>query len=324
MSFVKENELADFIESKRSIIRKLVIKDVLINYAKILKDTIISTYKRFYNPTWTFEAVTIITHVFWQVIYYSYNIKLAMFLSDRALILFNEYIDLAKLTYTNNADFNINRTDIKIFIYKRTIGPIKIKNIKSNSNKSILEHLTRIKYVSNLFRQIIVNIFMTLVQYYEYNSDFPVSMKDEYILQYIDYSIKIYIHILYKLSLHYNYNIILQDWNILTSILHKLNEVNHEFLYYFNLFLNITKIELELIYYTTKKYKQLKLEYDSKIVDILNYIRTKVKLEDILNLDRHKHIFKELCVLLADDQLHKIQNFEFYKIQKKNIIEYHN
>jgi hypothetical protein len=324
MSFVKENELAEFIESKRSIIRKLVIKDVLINYAKILKDTIITTYKRFYNPTWTFEAVTIITHVFWQVIYYSYNIKLAMFLSDRALILFNEYIDLAKLTYTNNADFNINRTDIKIFIYKRTIGPIKIKNIKSNSNKSILEHLTRIKYVSNLFRQIIVNVFMTLIQYYEYNSDFPASMKDEYILQYIDYSIKIYIHILYKLSLHYNYNIILQDWNILTSILHKLNDVNHEFLYYFNLFLNITKIELELIYYTTKKYKQLKLEYDSKIVDILNYIRTKVKLEDIFNLDRHKNIFKELCVLLADEQLHKIQNLEFYKIQKKNIIEYHN
>ena len=148
MSFVKENELADFIESKRSTIRKLVIKDVLINYAKILKDTILTTYKRFYNPTWTFEAITIITHVFWQVIYYSYNIKLAMFLSDRALILFNEYIDLAKLTYTNNNDFNINQTDIKIFIYKRTIGPIKIKKIRTNTNKSILEHLEE----SNMYR----------------------------------------------------------------------------------------------------------------------------------------------------------------------------
>ena len=47
-------------------------------------------------------------------------------------------------------------------------------------------------------------------------------MKEKYITQYIDYSIKIYIHILYKLSLHYNYNIILQDWNILTSILNNL------------------------------------------------------------------------------------------------------
>jgi len=324
MSFVKENELADFIESKRSIIRKLVIKDVLVNYAKILKDTILTTYKRFYNPTWTFEAITIITHVFWQVIHYSYNIKLAMFLSDRALILFNEYIDLAKLTYSNNNDFNINRTDIKIFIYKRTIGPIKIKKIRTNSNKSILEHLSRIQFVSNIFRKIIVNVFVTLCQYYESNLDFPSSMKEKYVVQYIDYSIKMYIHILYKLSLHYNYNIILQDWNILLSILDNLNDIEHEFLYYFNLFLNIIKIELELIYYTTKKYKQLKLEYDSKIVDILHYIRTKIKLEDIFKLDKYKDLFKELCVLLSDEQLVKIQNFKFYKIQKKNIVEYHN
>ena len=32
-------------------------------------------------------------------------------------------------------------------------------------------------------------------------------------------------------------------------------------MYYFNLFLNVIKIDLELIYYTTKKYKQLKLCY---------------------------------------------------------------
>jgi hypothetical protein len=324
MSFVKENELADFIESKRSIIQKLVIKDVLVNYTKILKDTILKTYKRFNNPTWTFEAIAIITHVFWQVIYYSYNIKLAMFLSDRALILFNEYIDLAKLTYSNNTDFNINRTDIKIFIYKRTIGPIKIQNVHIKSNKSILEHLKRIQFVSNIFRKIISNIFIILCQYYEYNSEFPSSMKETYIVQYIDYSIKTYIHILYKLSLHYNYNIILQDWNILTSILNNLNEIEHEFLYYFNLFLNVIKVELELIYYTTKKYKQLKLECDSKIVDILHYIREKIKLEDIFKLDKYKDIFKELCVLLEDEQLVKIQNIKLYKIQKKNIVEYHN
>ena len=106
--------------------------------------------------------------------------------------------------------------------------------------------------------------------------------------------------------------------------MNNLNEIEHEFLYYFNLFLNIIKIELELIYYTTKKYKQLKLECDSKIVDILYYIRSKIKLEDIFKSDKYKNIFKELCVLLADDQLMKIQNFEFYKSQKKNIIEYHN
>ena len=103
-----------------------------------------------------------------------------------------------------------------------------------------------------------------------------------------------------------------------------MNETEHEFLYYFNLFLNVIKIDLELIYYTTKKYKQLKLECGSKIVDILHYIRMKMKLENIFKLDKYRNIFKELCVLLADEQLVKIQNLELYKIQKKNIIEYHN
>ena len=323
MSFVKDNELAEFIESKKSILRKLVIKDVLVNYAKILKETIVTTYKRFHNSTWTYEAVTIVSNIFWQVIHYSYNIKLAMFLSDRALILFSEYIDLAKLTYSNNNDFNINKTDIKIFIYKRTIGPIKIKNIRTKSNKSILEHLEKIKYVSNIFRQIIVNIFIILVQYYEYNPDFPTSMKEEYITQYIDYSIKIHIHILYKLSLHYNSNILLQNWNILKSILNKLNTVEHEFLYYLNLFLNVIKIELELIYYIIKKYKQQKMKCDSRIIDIFHYIRNKIKLEDIFKSNKYTTIFKELCVLLTDKQLIKIQDLEFYKIQKQHIIEYH-
>ena len=157
MSFVsKEAELSEFIESKRTSPKKLIIKDVLVNYANVLKDTVLTTYRRFTNPMWTYEAITIISHVFWQVIYYSYNVKLAMFLSDRAVILFNEYIDLAKITYSDNADFNINRTDIKIFIYKRTIGPIKIKNIKTKQHKSILNHLHRIEYVSNLFKHILV------------------------------------------------------------------------------------------------------------------------------------------------------------------------
>ena len=64
MSFVKENELADFIESKRSTIRKLVIKDVLINYAKILKDTILT--RRQLNH----QLGTIRSHIqnYWQMI----------------------------------------------------------------------------------------------------------------------------------------------------------------------------------------------------------------------------------------------------------------
>ena len=83
---------------------------------------------------------------------------------------------------------------------------------------------------------------LTLIQYYEYNEEFNI-YEGKYVIIY-NYSIKIYIHILYKLSLYYKFNILLQDWNIITSILHNLNETEYEFLYYFNLFLNVIKMNL--------------------------------------------------------------------------------
>ena len=52
-----------------------------------------------------------------------------MFLCERGIMLFNEYIDLFKNTFSeNNENFKINSTDVKLFIYKRTIGPIKLKS----------------------------------------------------------------------------------------------------------------------------------------------------------------------------------------------------
>ena len=325
MSFIsKEAELTEFINSKRNSPKKLVIKEVLVNYAKILKDTILITYRKFENPIWSNEAVTIISHIFWQSIYYSFNIRLAMFLSDRAIMLFNEYIEIIKSTYTNEYEISINKTDIKLYIYKRTIGPIRVINI-NNTNTSIINHLKRIEHVSNEFRQIVQKIFMTLIQYYEYTNkqNIPISMREEQIIQYIDYAIKIYIHILYKLSLYNKYTVIAYDWNLIGAILNKFIEIPHNFLSYFNLILNIIKIEYELIYYTTKKYEELHLELTSKLTDILNFIREELTIEDIAFNEQNLAMFKEISVLLTDEQTTNSHELLFYKAQKKQIVKFH-
>ena len=80
----------------------------MVNYAKILKDIILITYQ-FENPIWSNEAVTIVSHIFWLSIYYTFNIRLAMFLSDRAIILFNEYIEIIKSTYTNESNLILTK-----------------------------------------------------------------------------------------------------------------------------------------------------------------------------------------------------------------------
>jgi len=339
MSYIsKDVELSEFIDSKRISPKKMVVKEVLVNYAKLLKDTILNTYKRFENIIWTNEAITILSHVFWQTMYYSYNIRLAMFLSDRAIILFNEYIELAKSTYSNETDFNINKTDIKLFIYKRTIGPIRItdsksfgkhKNKNKNKNKnngvsnntSIIDHLYRIEHVSIMFRQLITKVFFILIQYYENSASDPM----DNIIQYIDYVIKIYIHILYKLALHKNYTIITHDWRLITAILDDFVKVKHNFLCHLNIILNIIKVEYELIYYMTKKYEELHLELASKLSDIIEFIRGELTIEDIVfkEIEEYTAIFEELSNLLTDEQSANSHKLLYYKIQKKNIVRYH-
>lgn len=325
MSFIsKEAELSEFIDSKRISPKKMVVKEVLVNYAKILKDTILITYRKFENPVWSNEAIIIVSHVFWQSIYYSFNIRLAMFLSDRAIMLFNEYIEIIRSTYTNESEFNINKTDIKLYIYKRTIGPIRVINI-NNTNSSIINHLRRIEHVSNEFRQIVQKIFLTLIQYYEYTNEqhTHISMREERIIQYIDYAIKIYIHILYKLSLYNKYTVIAYDWKLISAILNKFIEIPHNFLSYFNLILNIIKIEYELIYYTTKKYDELHLELTSKLTEILNFIREELTIEDIGFNDKNNVMFKEISKFLTDEQTTNPHELLFYKTQKKNIVKFH-
>ena len=77
---------------------------------------------------WLQECTIIVFSIFWNIFCYTFSIKLTMFLCERAVLLFNEYIDLAKNTFKeNNTEFKINSTDVKLFIYKRTIGPIKLK-----------------------------------------------------------------------------------------------------------------------------------------------------------------------------------------------------
>jgi hypothetical protein len=325
MSFVsKETELSEFIDSKRISPKKMVVKEVLVNYAKILKDIILITYRKFENPIWSNEAVTIVSHIFWQSIYYTFNIRLAMFLSDRAIILFNEYIEIIKSTYTNESEFNINKTDIKLYIYKRTIGPIHIIDI-DNTNLSILNHLKRIEHVSNEFRQIVQKIFLNLIQYYEYTNkqNTPISIREEQIIQYIDYAIKIYIHILYKLSLYNKYTVIDYDWKFMSAILNRFIEIPNNLLSYLNLILNIIKIEYDLIYYTITKYKELHLEITSKLTNFLNFIREELTIEDIIFNDKNHAIFNEMSKFLTDEQTTNPHKLLFYKAQKKNIVKFH-
>jgi hypothetical protein len=317
----KESELSSFINEKCMSPQKLILKNVLVNYAKILKDTILTTYRKFKNPIWSNEAIHIITHVYWQTIYYSFNIHLSMFLSDRAITLFNEYIELAKSSYSDKTNFNISKTDIKLFIYKRTIGPINTHC--EYENLSIINHLKRIEHVAYEFLRIIQKLFVTLIQYFEYNTNIyePFSIKEDQLILYIDYIDTLYINILYKLSLYKKYNVVSYNWKLINAILNKCVETNDIFLSYLNLILNIIKIEYELLYYITTTYKELHLEISYNLGNILCVIRNELTIEDIIFKKQYFNIYDELSNMLSDMQIIHIHELLLYKELKTYILK---
>ena len=161
----------------------------------------------------------------------------------------NAFADEKCTIIIENSDFSIRPSKKKVEkVNKENLVPsefgrqLRLLNLSKNT---IIQYESLLNFFLHFLQssghdfnsdEIPLELIKKCCSYYESNLDFPSSMKEKYVVQYIDYSIKMYIHILYKLSLHYNYNIILQDWNILLSILDNLNDIEHEFLYYFNLF----------------------------------------------------------------------------------------
>jgi hypothetical protein len=76
-------------------------------------------------------------NVFWILFAYTYNLTLTVFLSERSILLFTEFIILSKDPKINKEMcYMPNISDAMSFAYKKTIGPIHITNI-SNITKKI-------------------------------------------------------------------------------------------------------------------------------------------------------------------------------------------
>ena len=94
-------------------------------------------------------------YVFFYLINYTNNLKLTIFLSERAVLLYSEFIIMSNdKNITSDLNYNPNINDAISFAYKKTIGPINLNNVdKSNKNK-----LDYVRDVSN----IVVNIYNKL------------------------------------------------------------------------------------------------------------------------------------------------------------------
>lgn len=154
MELDNHDELLNYIETSK--------RKCSFNYTKLhncfstcLLKTIICLKDKVDSISKLQSGCDVIYHVFWILINYTNNISTSIYLSERSILLYSEF-----LIVSNNPDINKelyytpNIADAINFAYKKTIGPLKLKNINKNiyTNNSLI-----------LLKHIIVNIIDKII-----------------------------------------------------------------------------------------------------------------------------------------------------------------
>lgn len=149
-SINKDAELLNFIEKKKLDKDSIDLKKIFFLFLRVMKNTIINCYIKLNNVNFTSSCIEMIFSIFWIIYSYTYNAKLTMFLSERAVVLFNEYINLSSNMESNN----VNLADVKLFIYKKTLGPLILKD----DNKSNLG-ISKLFSLGSIFKNFLNDVF---------------------------------------------------------------------------------------------------------------------------------------------------------------------
>ena len=149
----KETDLLQFINQKKQESIDVSDKKIVTNYCKVIINSILKCYEKVSVDKYCIICMETINHLFWVLFMYSKNLKLTMFLCDRAILLFNEYIIMTKSNVQSfSGKENIHLTDVKSFVYKKTIGPLTLNllHFKTNSIKNIIDicNILKISYTN--------------------------------------------------------------------------------------------------------------------------------------------------------------------------------
>ena len=157
----KETDLLQFINKKKQDKIDVSFKKIITNYSKVITNSIIKSYEKLCIAKYSIICLETIDNLFWILFLYSKNLKLTMFLCDRAILLFNEYILMTNsniITDTNKN--NVQLIDVKTFVYKKTIGPLIINNLNFKNHTCLIK-------TCYLFK----NLYSSFIIYFIKNND---------------------------------------------------------------------------------------------------------------------------------------------------------
>ena len=152
------DELLIFINKER-LSKKVNYKKIFKFFSKCLKKSINELNTKFISLNNRSEAIisgiNMIYHIYFLLINYSNNIKLTIFLLERAILLYTEFIIMSQnQKMVDEIYFVPNINDAVSFSFKKTIGPIFLNDIE-NAAKS---KNAGVKFNSKFLKEISISL----------------------------------------------------------------------------------------------------------------------------------------------------------------------
>ena len=200
-------ELIDFINQEK-INKKVNGKKIFNYFSKCIIKSIIelnNKFKKIENKTNSIiSGINMIYNIFFILIFYSNNIKLTIFLVERAVMLYSEFIIMSKdKKIIDDICFIPNINDAVSFSYKKTIGPLNVNKLNIKQDQEC------IKDMALVLKQIII------YYYIEYKDTFETKLEE---LSITNLEQKIY-----ELFIKYDINIHIELIHYFNNILNEIH-----------------------------------------------------------------------------------------------------
>ena len=153
-----DRDLITFINQEKKI-EKISNRQILVYFNKCFKKSIKELDSKFINiknkQNNVLAGLNMLYHIFVVLLCYSNNLKLTVFLIDRAILLFTEFIIMSQdKKIIEDICFIPDITDAISFCYKKTIGSIKIESIYNNNIDPFVEEF--IKLNLNIYQNLYI------------------------------------------------------------------------------------------------------------------------------------------------------------------------
>jgi hypothetical protein len=141
-------ELIDFINQEK-INKKVNPKKILTYFNKCISNSLIELDIKLEKDENKYNSIVaglnMIFNIFFIIIFYSNNIKLTIFLVERSILLYTEFIIMSQdKKIIDDICFTPNITDAISFSYKKTIGPLNINKLNVKYNYAYIKDISLI------------------------------------------------------------------------------------------------------------------------------------------------------------------------------------